>query len=78
MNCVPRYREHLDATVTIDVMNGHFMEAWHPNWPEKYYVHYMDVVHNTTRWTYFSLKLRFGGSNLIGLPRTVIVPSSSW
>ena len=35
MNCVPRYREHLDAAVTIDVMNGHFMEAWHPNWPEK-------------------------------------------
>ena len=35
MNSVPRYREHLDAAVTIDVMDGHFMEAWHPNWPEK-------------------------------------------
>ena len=47
MDSVPRYREHLYAAVTIDVMNGHFMKAWHPYRPEKEKAYLRDIIQTT-------------------------------
>ena len=47
MNSVPRYREHLYAAVTIDVMNGHFMKAWHPYSTEKEKAYLRDIIQTT-------------------------------
>ena len=58
MDCVPRYREHLYAAVTIDVMNGHFMKTWHPYRPEKETAHLGDIVQTTQLYDLLFFKIK--------------------
>ena len=76
MEGVARYRQHLYARMPIYVVDRHFSQQRYSNRSAKGKV--LDIRMNSPKDTYCSLKLRFGGSNLMGEPRTVMVPSSSW